>query len=317
MNGYESEAASIFERMSTLADPGRSRILRVLEMHELSVGEVCAVFQLPQSTASRQLKTLSEAGWLVARAQGPSRWYRMAPGRVQGTSGRLWTLVREQLAGTPAAVEDERRTAAVLAERRTRSQEFFSSAAGEWDHVRGELFGSRGPQLALLGLLDPRWTVGDLGCGTGVTAHALAPFVRRVVAVDESPAMLAAARTRLGSASNVEVRQGELGRLPLADGKLDAAVLSLVLHHVPEPREALVEVARSLRPGGKLLVIDMARHDREEYRQSMGHLWLGISAKELREWTREAGFSDFRHVALPPDPEAKGPALFAASAGKP
>jgi ArsR family transcriptional regulator len=233
----------------------------------------------------------------------------------QGAAGvRLWQLVREQVAALPAADQDAQRVRSVLAERRSKSQEFFSTAAGEWDRLRGELFGGRAELRALLGLLDPAWVVGDLGCGTGQVAESLAPFVGRVVAVDESPEMLAAARRRLGGAGNVEIRRGELEALPIADEELDAAVLFLVLPYLPEPSAALAEVARVLRPGGTLLVVDMTPHDREEYRQRMGHVWQGFSAEQLEGWTAAAGLGEFRYVPLPADPEAKGPALFAASA---
>ncbi|HET8655996.1 MAG TPA: metalloregulator ArsR/SmtB family transcription factor [Longimicrobiaceae bacterium] len=306
--------SSLFERMAALADPVRSRVLLVLEGHELTVSELCAVFQLPQSTMSRQLKVLSDEGWLVSRAEGTSRRYRMRAERQGAAGARLWQLVREQVAALPAADQDAQRVRSVLAERRSKSQEFFSTVAGEWDRLRGELFGGRAELRALLGLLDPTWVVGDLGSGTGQVAESLAPFVGRVVAVDESPEMLAAARRRLGGAGNVEIRRGELEALPIADEELDAAVLFLVLPYLPEPSAALAEVARVLRPGGTLLVADMTPHDREEYRQQMGHVWQGFSAEQLEGWTAAAGLGEFRYVPLPADPEAKGPALFAASA---
>jgi ArsR family transcriptional regulator len=128
--------------------------------------------------------------------------------------------------------------------------------------------------------------------------------------------MLRAARSRLGELENVEVRGGEVESLPIADGELDAAVLFLVLHFVPEPRRSLVEVARVLKPGGRLLLVDMMPHDREEYRQRMGHVWLGFSPEQLRGWAEEAGLGAPRYVPLPADPEAKGPTLFAATARK-
>jgi SAM-dependent methyltransferase len=267
---------TLFDRMAVLADPVRSRVLLVLERHELTVSELCGVFQLPQSTMSRHLKALVEEGWLTSRAEGTSRRYRMPASRLDAAGARLWGLVREQVAALPAADQDAQRVRSVLAERRSKSQEFFSTAAGEWDRLRAELFGRRTDLLALLGLLDPGWVVGDLGCGTGQIAEALAPFVARVVAVDDSPAMLAAARRRLAGQESVEVRGGPLEALPVGDGELDAAVLFLVLHYLEEPARALAEVARALKPGGRVLVVDMTPHDREEYRQRMAHLWLGF-----------------------------------------
>lgn len=310
-------APAIFDRMSALADATRSRLLLLLERHELTVGELCKVLQLPQSTVSRHLKLLGDEGWVSARAEGTSRRYRMPADRMDADARQLWQLVRGQVAALGAAEQDAQRLRSVLAQRSTRSREFFSSAAGEWDRLRAELFGRRADLVGLLGLLDESWTVGDLGCGTGQISQSLAPFVRRVVAVDSSPAMLDAARARLAELQNVETREGELESLPVADGELDAAIAFLVLHYVTEPGEALAQAARALRPGGRLLVVDMMPHDREEYVQAMGHVWQGFEAARLEGWMAEAGLGAFRYVPLPPDPAAKGPGLFAASARKP
>src|SRR5581483_2202158 len=229
---------------------------------------------------------------------------------------RLWTLVREQVGAGSAAAHDQRRLQSVLAERRTKSQEFFSSSAGQWDRVREELFGDRFHLAALGGFLDPAWTVGDLGCGTGQVSAALAPFVAHVVAVDGSAAMLRAAKERLHEFDNVDLRRGELEALPIDDGRLDAATVMLVLHHVAEPERALAEVARVLKPGGRVVVVDMLPHDREHYRQQMGHVWLGFAEDQVRAILGDAGFEHVRVVALPPDARAKGPGLFVASGTK-
>jgi ArsR family transcriptional regulator len=306
----------IFDRLSVLADPIRCRLLLVLERQELTVSELCSVLQLPQSTASRHLKVLSDDGWTVARRDGTSRRYTMPVAELATEARRLWALIREQLLDAPAAVQDRQRLEGVLAARRTRSQEFFSSTAGGWAQMRHEMFGPTFDLYGLLALLDDRWQVADLGCGTGQVTQYLAPFVRRVVAVDDSPAMLEAARTRLAGVENAEVRRGQLEAVPLADGEMDAATLVLVLHHLPEPERALAEAARILRPGGRLLLIDMLPHDREEYRQSMGHVWLGFEDEQLARWFEAAGFHAPVVRPLPADPEAKGPMLFAAGAGR-
>lgn len=321
MEGLNSSAgrsrAPILDRMSALADPIRCRILLLVERHELTVSELCAILQSPQSTVSRHLKVLADDGWLTARKDGTSRLYSIAHEDAEPAAGRLWGLVREEIAASTAAGEDRRRLREVLAERRSRSQEFFSSAAGRWAQLRRELFGERFDLLALLGLLDERWTVGDLGAGTGLLARSLAPFVHRVVAVDESAAMLAAAERRLEDLPNVELRHGTLERLPIADGELDAAMLVLVLHHLAEPERALREAARTLRPGGRLLLVDMLPHEREEFRREMGHQALGFEPEKVERALRLAGFESFRWRPLPPDPAAKGPTLFVAGARTP
>ena len=119
---------------------------------------------------------------------------------------------------------------------------------------------------------------------------------------------------RLHAFDNVDLRRGELEALPIDDARLDAAVTMLVLHHVPEPSRAAAEVARVLKPGGRFLLVDMLPHDRESYRQQMGHIWLGFSEEYTRHLLSEAGFEDCRIVALTPDQRAKGPGLFVATA---
>ena len=305
--------ATIFDQLSSLADPTRGRLLLLLDRNELTVGELCAVLQLPQSTVSRHLKTLGDEGWVTSRAEGTSRQYRMSS-PLDAPAKRLWQLVRDQTAESTLAHSDANRLRATLAERKLKSQEFFSGAASQWDALRAELFGRRADVGTLLGLLDDDWTVGDLGCGTGQLSEALATFVRRVVAVDSSRAMLAAARKRLDGLPNVELRQGELEALPIRAHELDAALLFLVLHYTVDPSRVLAEARRALKPGGRLLVVDMMPHDRDEYRQQMGHLWQGFDGSQMKDWLAAAGFEGARYTPLSPDPAAKGPSLFAASA---
>src|SRR5215470_3400224 len=162
-----SAAPALLGWMSSLSDATRARLLRLLERHELTVAELCAVLQLPQSTVSRHLKVLADEGWVAARPDGTSRLYRMTLDTLDPSARRLWALLREQTARTPVAAQDDRRLAAILAERQTRSQAFFGSAAGQWDRLRREMFGDRFDLLALAGLLEDTWIVGDLGCGTG------------------------------------------------------------------------------------------------------------------------------------------------------
>lgn len=305
---------AILGHMSALSDPTRCRMLLILEKHELTVSELCAVLQMPQSSVSRHLKTLAEDGWVMSRRDGTSRFYSMPADELDSGAKRLWPLIREQVAGTAGASQDDRRLKGVLMRRRAKSQEFFASAAIDWDRLRADLFGDTFVLWAVLGLIDPALVVGDLGCGTGQLTEAVAPYVRRVVSVDSSAEMLEAARQRLGGARNVDLRQGELESLPIDADDLDAAMLSLVLHYSPAPTRALAEVARVLRPGGRVLVVDMLPHDRQEYQQQMGHVWLGFSDKQIGRFLAGAGFADVRIRPVPADPDAKGPALFAAVA---
>jgi ArsR family transcriptional regulator len=307
---------AILEHMSALSDPIRCRMLLLLEKHELTVSELCTVLQMPQSTVSRHLKTLADDDWVVSRRDGTSRFYSMVAEDLDPAARRLWPLIREQVSATSAAGQDDRRLRGVLTRRRAKSQEFFASAAGGWDRLRSELFGDTFFLWGVLGLIEPNLVVGDLGCGTGQLTETVAPYVKQVIAVDSSPDMLDAARQRVGAAPNVDLRQGDLEHLPIEAGELDAAMLSLVLHYSPSPARALADVARALRPGGRVLVVDMLPHERQEYQQQMGHVWLGFSEKQMTRLLTGAGFGDVRFRMLPADPDAQGPALFAASAAR-
>jgi ArsR family transcriptional regulator len=304
----------LLHSFSALADRTRCRMVWLLERQELTVSELCAVLQLPQSTVSRHLKTLSEAGWVGSRRDGTSRYYSLTVGGPADVRARVWALTRAELEGRVGTDQDARRFARVLARRSETSQQFFATSAAHWDRLRAELFGDEEPWQALLGLLPPEWVVGDLGCGTGRVLAALAPHVGRMIGVDASDEMLSAARSRVSSLSNVDLRRGPLESLPIEDGSLDAAVLMLVLHHLPSPVSALSEARRVLRPGGRVLVVDMQPHDHEEYRQQMGHVWLGFSDDQMRRMFEQAGLRSPRVCPLPPATRAKGPALFTASA---
>jgi ubiquinone/menaquinone biosynthesis C-methylase UbiE/predicted transcriptional regulator len=307
--------AVVFDRLGTLADPTRSRILLLLEGTELTVGELCLVMQLPQSTVSRHLKILSDEGWVAVRDSGASRFYTLVPSRLDPFAKRLWQVVREQVSSSSAVQQDMRRRESVLNVRRIKMQSFFS-AAPNWDQVRANLIGARTDLLALLDLFDESWVVGDLGCGTGHLSEALAPVVKQVVAVDESGAMLTAAKRRLSTFNNVDVRSGSVEELPVKDGELDIALLFMVTHFVLEPAKVLAEVRRVLAPGGRLVIMDLTSHEREEYSLQMGHVWQGFSEEQVRSWVTDAGLSVARYRVLAADPMAKGPALFSLVARK-
>jgi ArsR family transcriptional regulator len=307
----------LLARLTTLADAARLRILRLLDAHELSVGELAAALQLPQSTVSRQLKVLHEAGWILKRSEGTASLYYLSERALEDEARALWEVARTQIGTGPTIEEDDSRLREVLAERRRESRSFFGQLGGDWDRVREELFGLGFTTEALLGLIAQDWMVADLGCGTGNGAALLAPFVGRIVAVDREPTMLEAARKRLRDVDNVEFIEGELDALPLENEQFDAAMFFLVLHHQPDPTPALTEAARIVRPGGVILVVDMVAHDRENYRHTMGHQHLGFDEETVATWAANAGLSPPRYRRLHPDTQSKGPGLFAATMWKP
>ena len=308
-----SARSTVLDRLSVLADPTRSRILLLLDRHELTVGELCSILQLPQSTVSRHLKLLADDGWLIARGEATSRFYKMVVNRLDDPTKALWSVVRSQVSGAVGATQDARRAESVLARRRDKAQMFFLNSTDLWDKMRTDMIGARTDLLALLDLLDENWTVGDLGCGAGHISEALAPCVGRVIAVDESGPMLAAAEARLKNHTNVELRTGTIEALPIEDDVLDAAVLFLVAHFISDPTKVMREIKRVLKPGGRLLIVDLMSHDRIEYVVQLGHVWQGFDGDQVKEWLSSAGFSSCRYRPLPDDPDAKGPTLFVAS----
>ncbi len=319
MNTAPATSQSLASLLGQLSEPIRLRMLRVLEGEELTVGELASVLQLPQSTASRHLKTLTDGKWLRRRERGTTALYRLVLDDLMPASRGLWLAAREQLVtGCAHELEaDDHRLNSVLAERPVDSQAYFGRVAGRWDTIRQDLFGSRVLPSGALSLIPPDWVVADLGCGTGNAAEWLAPRVQEVIAVDQSPEMLEAARKRLRAHNNVRFLEGEIGNLPMESGSVDAAIAVLVVHHVPDPVEVLREAARVLsheRGGGVMTVVDMIAHSRDDYRETMGHVHLGFSRDRLVEMFTEAGFCAPAVVELPADPRATGPGLLAASA---
>lgn len=311
-----ARATGLIACLDVLADPTRLRLLRLLERNELGVADVCGVLQLPQSTVSRHLKVLVDGGWARSRSEGTNRLYRM-PAREDALGRRLWALAREQTERWPTLKQDRLRLMRLRAERQPAALAFFSGAAGRWDRMRSELYGQAFTQAALLSLLPPDWVVADLGCGSGLVAAALAPFVRNVIGVDQSAAMLKAARKRTSPLRNVELRHGSLESLPVESRSVDGTLLLLALTYVTDPARVLAEAARIVKPGGRVVVVDLLRHDREDFRRQMGQSSLGFDPEELARMLDEAGLSGSSCRPLAPEPQARGPALVLAAASRP
>ena len=300
------------DRLAALVEPIRVRLLRALAAEELGVGELARVVQLPQSTVSRHLKVLHTDGWVTRRKDGTASLFRLAEALPPGGDA-LWPAIAAA-AEVRWGPEDDLRLRAVLDARSTDSSTFFGQVAGRWEEVRAELFGVDYALPTLLTLLPPSWTVLDLGTGTGSVAAELAPVVAKVIAVDREQAMLDAAAARLAGVGNVELLRASLDDLPLDDASVDAALASLVLHHQPEVGPVLREARRVVRPGGRLVVLDMIDHDRDEYRVAMGHRHLGFAPDALAAAMVAAGFTSVAWRALPASPAAKGPPLFVVGA---
>jgi ubiquinone/menaquinone biosynthesis C-methylase UbiE/DNA-binding transcriptional ArsR family regulator len=310
----EAQPDAMVGWMASLADPTRIRLMRLLERHELGVAELCDILQMPQSTVSRHLKLLSDQGWLASRRQGTTNLYHMILDELDDAARRLWLLTREQTDGWASWHQDQLRAIQRLRERQQGSQRFFAGAAAAWDAMREELYGRGFIAATVAAMLPSTWVVADLGCGTGLLAASIAPHVRRVIGIDNSPEMLAAARQRVGDAGNVDLREGDVAAPPIEDASCDAAMLVLVLTYLPDAAAALTRARRILKPGGRLVVVDLLTHDRDDFRRQMGQQSMGFSLDDMTTLLHRAGLSQITVRSLPPEPNVKGPALLLASA---
>jgi ArsR family transcriptional regulator len=262
------------------------------------------------------LKVLADQKWVRGRRQGTNHLYRTILDELEA-GGAAALVVGARADRRVAGGEAGSAAARSAAGGETGGQPgVLRGAAGEWDRLRGELYGKNFSDAAMLALLPGETVVADLGCGTGQVIAALAPFVKRVIGIDNSPAMLKAARKRLADQKNVDLRKGDLSAVPIDDASCDAATLILALTYVADPAAVLSEISRVLKPGGRAVIVDLLPHDREEFRRQLGQTRLGFDANELEQLLAQAGFRE-SHIAirpLPPEPNAKGPALFLATA---
>jgi ArsR family transcriptional regulator len=303
--------------MDSLADETRLRLLHLLERDELGVVELCDILQLPQSTVSRHLKVLADQRWVRSRRLATTHLYRMILDELEPAARKLWLLAREQTSNWRTLQQDELRLQRRLREREIDSQEFFAGAAAEWDQLRRELYGDAFSVAGMLALLPRDLIVADLGCGTGPVIEKLAPHVKQIIGIDNSAAMLKAAKKRLGGFDNIDLRKGDLQSLPIQDRTCDSALLLLALTYIPDPAPVLREISRILKPAGRAIIVDLLPHDRDDFRRHLGQLHSGFSDATMKKLLTTAGFGNPTLTGLPPEPNAKGPALFLAVAEKP
>lgn len=277
------------------SDPTRVRILALLEREELAVQEIMAVLGMAQSRVSRHLAILREAGLLKDRRDGTYAFYRFVP--PQDAPWRdTWALVVENMRGDATAERDAAALARVMESRSERTRSFFDSVGPEWDALRKVFNDDALRARAVSRLLAPNLLVADIGTGTGILAIELARLGARVVAVDHSARMIDAARTKIAADPDlrIEFRLGEASALPLSDAEADAALAHMVLHYLPSPSEAIAEMARVVKPGGSVVVVDFVPHQHEWMREELGVSWLGFSAGEVAGWFRAVDLGDFR-----------------------
>ncbi|HPL28106.1 MAG TPA: metalloregulator ArsR/SmtB family transcription factor [Anaerolineae bacterium] len=274
-----------------MADETRLRIIRALLECPLTVGELTEVLDLPQSTVSRHLGVLRRGELVADRRDGTYIWYSLSEGLLHDE--HLAAVVRAAVGRLAQAQADGERQAAVLEARRARTQGFFDALAGSYHNLAKPGGGAEGLAIAMAMALPPGTAI-DLGAGEGDITLALARLGHRVIAVDAAPAMLRTLEARACAAGlrNVEAQGGELEALPLATGLGDLVLLSQTLHHTRRPEVALREAARVARPGGRVVVLDLLRHEQEWVRERLGDLWLGFEPAALQAWLAAAGLGD-------------------------
>jgi ArsR family transcriptional regulator len=303
----------------TFSDPTRVRILALLEREELAVQELMDVLGMAQSRVSRHLAILRDAGLVRDRRDGTYVFYRFA--RPEAAAWQeTWALVSRTLRDDPTSERDLAALSQVMAARAERTRSFFDSVGPEWDALRKVFNDDALRSRAISRLVPPGLRVADVGTGTGILAAELARLGLRVIAIDNSARMLDAARAKLAAEGelSVELRRGEASALPLADGEVDAALAHMVLHYLPSPAEAVREMARVVKPGGSIVLVDFVRHSHEWMRQELGVAWLGFESAEVAAWCSEAGLVELRHESFEGRSGARDlPATFIASARKP
>ncbi len=279
--------------LKLLGDETRLRLLRLLAREALNVSELTSVLGVAQSGVSRHLALLRDAGVVVEQRSGVFAWYRLAPGAddPSGGDGELWTWLRRQFEErTPSTRADDARLEEV---RRVRRESFrqHGGAADRRQLVPGRSWAA---WSRALGLLLPPLQVADLGCGEGYLTIETARWAKRVIAVDRSKEMLARARALAGrrKVRNITWKRGEIERVPIADATVDLALLSQALHHADDPARALAEARRILKPGGRVLVLDLRAHREAWVGGALGDQWQGFSDDELRRLLSGAGFED-------------------------
>lgn len=284
--------------LKLFADPVRLRILALLGSDatlELSVGELTRALGISQSRVSNQLRHLRESGLLAERHQGTSCHLRLAKNESAGLVGRLWEGLADELELVPEHGADRQRLARVIAEREAGGRAFFDRLAGEWDYRAGDFQTGGGRTNALLGLFPRAGTFADIGCGTGYMSRPLLGVAEKLVLVDNSVGMLAEARRRLTPerrGTELDFLQGTSDALPIDDEHLDGAVAGLLLHHVEDLDRTLLELARVLKPGGTLTVLELLPHNEAWMRSALGDRHLGLEPRDVMAAMGRAGFAD-------------------------
>jgi ArsR family transcriptional regulator len=286
------QALDIFR---ALADPTRLRIFSLLRAMELSVGELAQVLGQSQPRVSRHVKILCDAGIADRRKEGS--WVFLGLGEEARVAPLLAAIdaLDGAAPGDPWAVADIARLAAVRADRAAAAERYFAAHADEWDAIRSLHVAESEVEAAILRALagEPVGRLVDVGTGTGRMIELLGSGAVSAFGIDRSPEMLRLARSKLAASGQdrAELRQGDMYALPLPSGTADTVLIHQVLHYAQQPAAAVADAARLLAPGGRLLIVDFASHDREELRTRDAHARLGFADEQIAGWFGAAGLA--------------------------
>ncbi len=279
---------SIVKILRVVADPNRLRILLLLQGEELSVAELQEILVMGQSTISTHLSQLKQVGLVEDRRTGKSNLYRFNPSNGDGVLNQLLNQARNEI---PESTQDQAAMRRVLRKRQDKMRSFFDSVAGRLgkDYVPGKSWKSLAE--ALLRLMPPV-VVADLGAGEGAFALLLAQQATKVIAVDSSARMIEVGREQAlrNGVKNVEFRIGDMEETPIGNAEVDLVFFSQSLHHALHPGSAIQEACRILQPGGRIIILDLAKHRFEEARELYADEWLGFSESDLEDLLEKAGF---------------------------
>ena len=293
-------ALPLADRFQALADPTRLRILALLRLMELSVGELAQVLGQSQPRVSRHLKILADAGVLDRRKEGS--WVFLTLGDAERVEA-LFGLIDDWADDATEALfaSDAARTESIRAERAEAANRYFAGHDEVWDQIRSLHVAESEVERAIDDALNgrPLGRLVDIGTGTGRMIELFGPRAVHAIGIDRSSEMLRLARVKLEEAGiQSSLRQGDMYALPLADQSADSIIIHQVLHYAHSPAAAIAEAARVLTPGGTLLVVDFAAHEREELRDRDAHIRLGFEDDVMTGWFSSAGLEidQVRHL---------------------